>query len=1017
MDLQTLFLTFSITVNGAGPATDAPYYPVFPGKANTLALRALDTPSLGRNGVGVELVRILPDGRSDAIRATLSPAQPEAVFDLGAFAVPAEYDFENGVVYRRGYRFRLTVGSSTPGGKPTVFSFYQGPARQADSEALWLGDQTRYVYNSDQSGDTGTLIEALPLAWKFRRDPENAGLAGGWAKTAPGADWAEIRTSGSWTDQPAGRGYHGVAWYALEFRLGAEARTRLARELAGKRVAALRFGAVDGEAEVFLDGVLLARQNRPAGEMWDLPFDVPLPDGFDAAQAHRLAVRVRKESAGAGIWRPVRLLALADRFSGAPNPEQAAFPVGPAWRMQGKDAVYGGQMDPPFELALDPAVLLDPDDVRVCFGRRQGLAGDPVPAKLVVTRLRNGKVVLERDVLIAPDRAFERVDVAAFDPGDYRIELQPSVPGTARREGPRVTYRRVSRDPLAVQVSPLAPWTLTRDPARDELTIRDFRDAITRYGADADVGKWNVGEELTGTGDRWGKPLVLRPGLRGYYAIFARTKGSAYLRAGNDGVVRRVLARWHAGILGGHDQLDSLDHFVVATDMSDGGLAIYQSGQSGQGLVSLRLVPVTAESVAAFEQATSHPPVPLAGVSDWGDFFHQSESRLDADQFELLVKTHAELGMRDLHWAIGRSTLEYATRLPDATRFPGAPLTPDLASYRDYEVLHSRYCPLTEAEKHRERYGVRLQPWLAMNRHYGAEYGGIFQSKWFAAHPEWHEWSKHGGRPQGGRACYFFPEVRRERVDILCELAERGPEGLLVDGVRQPPMLGYHPEMVAAYKKRTGVDPLAIDASAGQAYEDWIRWRAGFFTETLRELQRRLAPIRQHTGKPVPVILRIPSAGLFYSLAQGFEVETWCREKLIDRLELEPLEDFGGRGSHDVRPYVELGRRRGIPVWGGINANTLRNPAAVMKRALGLHAAGVDGLYFYESNGMSATDSVRWLIPLLGDPKRLAAFLENSNVEACAPVKATNCTSGFDNHSRFDGPGSHDVFGRRSVEL
>lgn len=87
-------------------------------------------------------------------------------------------------------------------------------------------------------------------------------------------------------------------------------------------------------------------------------------------------------------------------------------------------------------------------------------------------------------------------------------------------------------------------------------------------------------------------------------------------------------------------------------------------------------------------------------------------------------------------------------------------------------------------------------------------------------------------RNRGARRRAFFPEVRKERVDILCEVAERNSEGVMADAVRQPPMLGYHPTMVAAYKAMTGIDAQTIDGSLGKVYEDWIRWRAGFFTET-----------------------------------------------------------------------------------------------------------------------------------------------------------------------------------------
>ncbi|MBM3861793.1 MAG: hypothetical protein FJ395_19390 [Verrucomicrobia bacterium] len=828
---------FSVSVNGAGRASDAPYYVIHPGKVNQLALRP-DWVALGAQELTATLVRTLPDDRTDESRIHATTKDREIVFDLGAFTAPAQYDFEHGVVYRRGYRFKLTIATPAAPQDSVVFDFHQGPARQAESEALWIGEAVRHVYNSDQTG----------------------------------AQWV-----------------------------------------------------------------------------------------------------ITKED-------------------------------------QGK------QMNPPFLLALDWAVLSDPDDVRVRFLQKTGLDVAPVAAKLIVTRLSDGANVLEREVKIGPNTSIERVDVSQFPLGDYRIELQPAVPGTAHREGPRLVYHRTACDASELRVSPLAPWVLKRDPSRKEVAISDFKEAVAKWPAEVDATKWAVDRTLLGKGDVNASPLVLRPRLSGHYAIYAQVAACCYLKAGKDPIVRRI------GIMGHSNAFPTPPgaSFVVATDMTEGQLAIFQSGTPGQGIVSLHLVPVTAASVAAFEKETSRPPAPLAGVCDWLTYFYPgTEPRVAADQFEALVKTHSELGMRDLQWAVGRSVLYYRSNLQQITRFPAVPLEKldpgvlkECPHFRTWAQLTSEFCTLSEVEKHHQRYGVNLQPWLAMQRHYGPGYGGVFMSRWFASHPEWQEWLKQATKPRGSTICYFFPEVRKERVDILCELAERSPDGLLVDGNRQPPMLGYHPKMVAAYKEKTGIDPQTLDASATKEREDWFRWRAGFFTETLRELKTRLEPVRQRTGCEIPVIVRIPSAGMLYSLAQGFDVETWCREKLLHRLELEPLEDFGGRGSHDVRPYVAIDRRHGIPVWGGVNANTMRNASAVMKRALGLHEAGIAGLYFYESSNLSATDPMRWLIPLLGHRDRLSEFLNTSNIEACDPVKATDCCSGFDNHSRYDAPSSHDVLGR-----
>jgi hypothetical protein len=806
----------TVSVNGVVATASAPYYAVYPGRANRLSIRA-DFAVLKRGALAATLFRALPDGRADMTTAQLAPDAPEAVFDLGAFAVPAEYDYEDGVVCRRGVRFRLTVADERTGHLLAVLGFYQGPARAADSEALWAGEVQRYVY----------------------------------------------------------------------------------------------------------DG------------------------GYDSGRG----------------WRP-------NEESGAP-------------------------MDPPFLLRLDPAVLANPDEVHVMFRQKDGLGLAPVRAEMVITRLSDGKNIHRRPAVIGADWHTEKVSVRRYDEGDYRITLAPAIEGTQDREGPCIVYHRRSHGEKEVRVSPLAPWTLERDPAREELLISDFRRAVERWGAGApDPRKWDVGEQLLGRGDIWADPVLLRPGLQGPYAVFAKAVRKCYVAAGGDSIVRQV---------GGAGE-----PFLVAADMTDGQVAIYQSGTSGDGLASLRFVPVTAGSVEALEAETSHPPTCLAGVADWIDFFAHSggDCRLAEDQFALLVKGHAELGMRELQWSVGRSWVWYWSNLPETTRWPCIPLDEVdpglLAQYPhwtawDYVMKH--YCPLTEAEKYAAMYEVRLWPWLAMQRHYGKSYGGVFASKWYREHPQWWRWRKHATGPDWGEVCYFFPEVRKERVDILCEVAQRSPEGLLVDCCRQVPMLLYHPEMCAAYKEKTGIDPKTLDASAGKAYEDWIRWRADFFTETLRELKVRLAPIRERTGRPIPVAVRIPSAGLFYNMAQGLDIETWCREGLVDVLQVEPLEDRGGQGSHDIRPYLDLGRRYGIPIFGGINGNTWSNFTVIMKRALGLLEAGVDGIEIYESNNFCVMEDRRWIIPLLGNRQRLADFLATSNIEACYPVWATNACAGFDNHS------------------
>jgi hypothetical protein len=626
-------------------------------------------------------------------------------------------------------------------------------------------------------------------------------------------------------------------------------------------------------------------------------------------------------------------------------------------------------LDPPLELWLAPEVLTDQNDLRVMYRRRvewdKHRRPTTIAGRLRIGTETGGLPLLERDVEIGPAAATLRLDPAGWAPGQYRIEICPRVEGTADHEGPVVVYRRVAPRTRAVRLSPLAPWQFERDPTRTDVRLATVSD-----------------------------DAIASLKLRGHYALFATVaKEPCYVQVGRAGLIR--------GVRGTRV-------FVDAADLSGQTLRLHSRPES---LGELLLVPVTADSVRQTLAACRQPPLPLRGVTDWTDYFvppsihHSAGGRAALDQFEVMLAGQAELGLSAIEWAVGRSVVSYYSRLPQTTRFPAGSLDAAPAeirpTYAGAVAMLQATDPLDYVLSQRQARGVTILPWLAMQRHYGVRaYGGIFASRWFAEHPQWHEWPKNAAKPSGSTVCYFFPEVRRERVDILCELAERLPDGLLVDCCRQVPLLLYHPEMVAAYQQQTGVDPRTLDADDGQRYVDWIRWRADWFTQVLRDLKARLGPIRARSGRPIPVVLRVPTKGLFYNLAQGLDVEHWCRQGLLDALQLDPLEDCAGRGAnHAVTPYVDLAHRYRLPVFGGVNGNTFWNYPAILRRAIGLCRSGVDGLELYESNNFAVSTERRWLVPLLGNADLAERFLQTSNLEACYPIWSRQAAAGFDNHS------------------
>jgi len=687
--------------------------------------------------------------------------------------------------------------------------------------------------------------------------------------------------------------------------------------------------------------------------------------------------------------------------------------------------VYG--VEPALVVRLSETVLEDPDALRVLSrltpGVAQKLYHEPLSCELEVRDTAGQTHFKTRLEMKRPgDWTETAIDPRGWPQGDYRIALKPILTpykegggeAPAFDDGPTIVYRRRLSDGKRIKISHVAPWMLERDTNREVLEIRDFGKAASEWSGGLPSG-WKLenskhGRALTALAGATPEPLVLKPQLEGHYALFAKlAEEGCLLKVRGDGIVRHVASR---DLYDSEPRLESDPPlFVSAADLTGESVAIYAFdswNKPRSGIRELSLVPVTAESVEALYSETSNPPRPLFGINDWADNTH-GPCRLETDQFDAIVGAQAELGMRDIDWSVGRSWISYRSELPGVTYFPAVPLEqavkdfPQAPEYFGRAYMGSRFCPLTETLESRGRHGARIWPWLSMNRHYGEHaYGGIFAARFYRENPQWHGYAKEGHR-WAGVMSYFFEEVRRERLDILLEVARKSPDGILVGCCRQVPMLRYHPKMVEAYIQETGVDPRKFHGLSDlEPFKRWTQWRADHFTQVLRDLEKGLAPIRKETGRPIPVAVRIPSSGFFYNMAEGLDVERWLEEGLVDQLHLDPLHERGDEGSHDVRPYVALGKKHGVRVIGGVGATWFvkeKAYAVALKRARGLLAAGVDGVELYESNYMARTLPQRWIVPLFGNLERLDEFLKNSNLEACYPISAATAAYAHDNHS------------------
>ena len=942
-----------LRVNGRTHEADTPYFQIQPGCENPLEIKAIEFA-----GGEAVLMTSYPDGKRHVQRASVD-AEGNCAFQLGRFATPARYIFQGGDVLRQGTRFTLTL---TTWAERQVVHFYQGPARQEKTEALWLGEKAAYPHDANGAVVAGRQIATVEWAKQE---------GGRWTATLPPLSEEALEAACPPEE-----------WWPP----------------------VIRIRRIIGEFVLHLDGKPPGGRLPQANDLH--PVDIPLPQGMDFSVPHKLELRpvageIRLARGTGVVCIPWDRIPLAERGEDG----VLRYAVGGApWRMDFRRD-RGKQMNPPFQFSLAPSVLENQNDVTILLRSDPYFALPEVQGRIEVRRLSDGAPMIEPiAVTVNENRRKIPLNVTTWIPGDYEISLKiPSECGC--EEGSTLRYHRAEAAPEgSFAVSPYAPWRLTRDASRDELVIDDFAKAVAEY--DGTVGTpdlWEIGKELKSKGDAEAAPVVIHPPLKaGAYAVWVKAMPPPgivmYVQLGTRGDMRPVL-----------DSDDNFpfgrEQFLGLIDGDDNYVAFTQFG-APRGLASLRFTPVTADSVAAFRQQVENPPCSLGGICDFMDAFVHAP-RIVKDAWDNLAASHRDIGIREIQWAIGRSTLLYHTNLPGENRFPAIEPPEKPVHLRYWQTVMQKFDPLAEMTEIAAKRDVVIAPWLTMNRHYGEP---LSDSAWFKEHMEWHEHRKHNPTATDNtRACFFFPEVRRERINIFMEVVRNYPvDRIVLGGCRQQPMLAYHPAMVAAYKAETGVDPEAIDGAQEEAYTAWVTWRANFFTQLLRELRAELAVFEKDGGRAIKVIVRMPAADKIFSLAQGFDVETWMREKLVDRIELEGAEDFGGRSSMDVSRFVALGHEYGVPVWGGVNSNCIRSPewspAAAMRRALAQYDAGVSGLQIYESNNWHAQRPVRWFLPLLGNPEAMRKMLAESNLEAVWPTVSTNCFTGIDNHSNFDAP-------------
>ena len=264
------------------------------------------------------------------------------------------------------------------------------------------------------------------------------------------------------------------------------------------------------------------------------------------------------------------------------------------------------------------------------------------------------------------------------------------------------------------------------------------------------------------------------------------------------------------------------------------------------------------------------------------------------------------------------------------------------------------------------------------------------------------------GTPDPDRSSFFFPGVREERLEALLDMARAGVTGLWLDFCDRPPHLRYHPDMVREYVITGGAEPGSLKLTDGE-FRDWCGFRAGFLTTLLRELRTALAEIEREQARSVSIVARVPDDGPELNLAAGMDVRTWCRHGLVDLLCVDPLRWLAMDYPETIEPYVSLGQETQVGVVGGISMaappGVEKNPIAMMRRAHAQYEQAADGMAVDAAETGVMDGELRWTIPALAEPERLARLVSDEERQRQYPLTEANLWFGVDALSCVPGAG------------
>ena len=187
-----------------------------------------------------------------------------------------------------------------------------------------------------------------------------------------------------------------------------------------------------------------------------------------------------------------------------------------------------------------------------------------------------------------------------------------------------------------------------------------------------------------------------------------------------------------------------------------------------------------------------------------------------------------------------------------------------------------------------------------------------------------------------------YPEIREHWVSLLRESVRYGADGVHLILTRTNPFCLYEEPVSDTFQQEYGIDPRTLP------FEDerWLKHRASFLTQYLRDVRRMLdeeaAAAGEHLGLAVTYWRRD------YPLYYAYDLQAWATEQLVDILIPHWIHIAVDDGPAIVRQIKDSLAGTEVQLWPDIFPRTAAGEA-YPEKLKAMYDAGADGFAFWSS--------------------------------------------------------------------